>query len=74
MNGKTVKRLRNALAESIILGGPVISLKRVKRNHQGSRKAFSKPANVTTGFHCCRPAAVAGKSMIAAKFDRWSEK
>jgi len=74
MRGATVKRLREALRQSIILGGPLVSLKRVKRNHQGGRKAFSKSANVTTGFHCCRPVAVARKAMIAAKFERLSEK
>jgi len=72
MRGATVKRLREAIRQSIILGGPMVSLKRVKRNHK--MKAFSKAATVTTGFHCCRPAAVARKAMIAAKFDRSAEK
>ena len=74
MNGKKVKQLRKALesVSRIGLSGP--SWKQLKRNNRGSRKAFSKPANVTTGFHCCRPGAVARKVMIAAKFDRATEK
>lgn len=74
MNGKTVKRLRESLRQANRLGATGISFKRVKRNHQGSRKTFTKHADRTTGFHCCRPAAVARKAMIAAKFDRLAEK
>jgi len=72
MRGKRVKALREALRQASILGGPIVSLKHVKRNHQGERKTWTKPATAT-GYFCSRPAARARKASIAAKFDREHE-
>ena len=75
MRGKRVKQLRTARYMAIIMGGPDapdVSLKHIKRNHQGSRKTFTKPATAT-GYFCCRPAAQHRKAAIAAKYERMVE-
>ena len=71
MRGKRVKQLCQALRHAVHLDGPG-GLKHVKRNYQGSRKTWTKPATAT-GYFCSRPAAIARKAMVAAKFDREHE-
>ena len=76
MRGNRVKQLREALRQANIMIGigtsEGITLKRIKRNHRGSRKTFTKPATAT-GYFCCRPAAQHRKAAIAAKYERMVE-
>ena len=72
MRGKRVKQLREAVWQANVLSGKPFELKKTKRNHQGSRKTFTKPATAT-GYFCCRPAAQHRKAAIAAKYERMVE-
>ena len=72
MRGKRVRWLRNVVRYSNLLkpeSAPEVTLKQLKKNHQGSRKTFTKPATAT-GYFCSRPAARHRKAMIAAKHER----
>ena len=75
MRGKRVHWLRNVVRYSNLLkpeSAPDVTLTQLKRNHQGSRKTFTKPATAT-GYFCCRPAAQHRKAAIAAKYERMVE-